>query len=352
MTDKAVIPNRWITIWLVMCLLMVALMVIVGGLTRLTESGLSIVEWKPISGTLPPLDDAAWQEAFQKYQQTPEYQHVNKGMSLAEFKNIFWLEYLHRLLGRLIGLVWFLPLAFFYVTHQLPKSSALRLLGIFLLGGVQGAVGWYMVKSGLADDPRVSPYRLALHLALAFLIFALILRTLLGMIWPHTPPVQAVPRCVKTGANILLVLVFLQIVLGALVAGNDAGLIYNTFPLMDGRWIPAELSAFPITVRSFFEQVTLVQFNHRIGAYIVTLYMFFYWFYAFRYATQPTMLRAAFYLLPAIVMAQVVLGIKTLVLGVPIGLASAHQGLALILFAAAITIHFGLHRRYYSLHAD
>ena len=229
--------RRAVAAWLAACAALVAIMVLVGGVTRLTHSGLSIVEWQPLVGTLPPLSEGDWQVVFEKYKQTPEYRLVNFGMSLAEFKGIFWWEYAHRLLGRLIGLAFFVPLAWFWFRGRLDRRLAWKLLGVFALGGLQGAMGWYMVKSGLVDDPRVSQFRLTAHLGLAFLIFGAMLWIALDLFHPRR---NASPNAPSWLAGWVAALVFLQVLLGGLVAGIRAGKAYNTFPLMNGHVVPPE----------------------------------------------------------------------------------------------------------------
>ena len=231
-----------VALWLFVCCALVFAMVVVGGVTRLTHSGLSIVEWQPIVGTLPPLSDAQWQETFAKYQLTPEYQQVNKGMSLAEFKGIFWWEYFHRLLGRLIGVVFLAPLLWFIARRDIPPGHAWKLFGIFVLGGLQGAMGWYMVKSGLVDDPRVSQFRLTAHLGLALAIFAAMFWVGLSLVHPRRATVASAPqRSVRAWAIGVAALVSVMALSGGFVAGIRAGFAYNTFPLMNGHLVPPEI---------------------------------------------------------------------------------------------------------------
>ncbi|MEO8135178.1 MAG: COX15/CtaA family protein, partial [Betaproteobacteria bacterium] len=224
---------RAVAVWLLACCALVFAMVVVGGVTRLTHSGLSIVEWQPIVGTLPPLNHAEWQEAFAKYRQTPEFRQVNHTMSLDEFKGIFWWEYFHRLLGRVIGIAFFVPFLWFAVRRQVDRTLSIRLAAIFVLGGLQGAMGWYMVKSGLVDDPRVSQYRLTAHLGLAFLIYAAMFRVALDVLFRRTaPPRSPATRHLRRAATALVALIFVMVLTGGLVAGIRAGFAYNTFPLM------------------------------------------------------------------------------------------------------------------------
>jgi heme a synthase len=335
--------RKHIALWLFACCVMVFIIVWVGGITRLTESGLSIVEWKPFAGTLPPLGDAAWQEEFAKYQQSPEYKQVNSGMSLAEFKGIFALEYLHRLLARLTGLVFLLPFLYFAFTRKLSRSLLARFSVIFMLGGVQGAIGWFMVKSGLQHDPAVSQYRLALHLGTGFLIYGLLLWNGLSL-WRSSSPERGKERALAIMLPILLFLIFLQVLSGAFVAKLHAGLIYNTFPLMDGRFIPSGLFPLSPWYKSFFEDVTTVQFTHRMIAYsitIVTLVLFI----VSRTFHDKKSIKTSVNLVTIMVLVQVSLGIATLVNAVPIALASMHQVGALLLFSLGLN---SLHTIYYT----
>lgn len=323
-----------VRIWLVVVAAFIAAMVVVGGLTRLTDSGLSITEWQLISGALPPLSEDAWQTAFAKYREIPEYKLVNDGMSLAEFKSIFWWEWGHRFLGRFIGLVFFVPFVFFWLKKALNRQLTQRLLIIFILGGLQGALGWYMVKSGLVDRIDVSQYRLAAHLGLAVLLFGIVLWTLLrlGAKEVDNSP-QNHPQI--RAAAFIVVLIFAQVLLGALVAGLHAGRIYNTWPLMDGRWIPEGLVDKSPLVLNFFENLATVQFDHRIGAYLIVLVVIYQAIQIFRVAPSRRIATSAI-MLTVVMALQVLLGIWTLLAVVPIDLAVLHQLGALSLFAVAI----------------
>lgn len=336
--------NRQVATWLFVCCALVFLMIVVGGVTRLTRSGLSIVEWQPIAGTLPPLSEPAWQELFTKYRATPEYVQVNRGMTLDEFKGIFWWEYLHRLLGRTIGVVFLLPLVWFLVKRRLEWKLAPRLLAIFALGGVQGAIGWWMVRSGLVDTPRVSHVRLAVHLGTAFLIFAAMWWTALGLLAPpsaRTPsPAQ---RRLAHLATALAGLVFVMVLSGALVAGTRAGYVYNTFPLMDGNLIPNGLDAMEPWWDNVFHNLTTVQFNHRAIAWLLFLVIPAFW-WACRHADLPGAARRPVNLLLGMLAVQITLGISTLLLHVPVALGAAHQGGALVLFALALWSAHALRR--------
>jgi cytochrome c oxidase assembly protein subunit 15 len=333
---------RAVGIWLLICCLLVVAILIVGGVTRLTHSGLSITEWQPIVGTLPPLSAAQWNEAFAKYQATPEYRLVNQGMSLAEFKSIFWWEYVHRLLGRAVGVAFALPLLWFAVRRMVPQRLAPALIAIFALGAMQGALGWYMVQSGLVDDPRVSQLRLAAHLGLALLIFAAMFWLALSLLEPCAD-VQAEASALQTQgaaalrrlARVIVALVFVQAIAGGLVAGIRAGLAYNTFPLMNGQLVPPEILSLEPWYRNFIDNIATVQFDHRMIAWLLALLIPLFWFRAQRQRVSPRVARAAWLLLAAL-LAQLALGIATLLLVVPVPLAAAHQAGAVLMFAAAL----------------
>jgi cytochrome c oxidase assembly protein subunit 15 len=342
--SKAHAPGaqRAVAVWLLVCAALVFAMVVVGGVTRLTHSGLSIVEWQPIVGALPPLTDAQWQETFAKYQQTPEYKLVNHAMSLAEFKGIFWWEYFHRLLGRLIGLAFAVPLAWFAFTRRIDRALALRLAGIFVLGGLQGAMGWYMVKSGLVDDPRVSQFRLTAHLSLAFLIFAAILWTALGLLFPRRGgPVGAAAAPLRRLAWWITGTVAYMVVTGGFVAGIRAGKAYNTFPLMNGHVIPPEILMLEPWWKNFFYNMATVQFDHRLGAWALAFLVPWLWLRA-RRGGLPLRARASISILLAAVAVQISLGIATLLHAVPVGLGATHQGVAVLVFAAALAVNHAL----------
>jgi len=336
-------PRPLVARWLFLCAGLVFLMIAVGGLTRLTESGLSIVEWAPIMGTFPPLSESAWQQTFEQYKAFPEYQKVNRGMSLEQFKGIFWLEYLHRLLGRLIGLVFFLPWLWLVIRRRLPGRLAVRLLAIFALGGAQGALGWWMVASGLVDDPRVSPYRLAAHLVLAVLIYALLIWTALGLLPDRPSPPPTGGRRLLPGGIGVLALVSVTIVSGAFVAGLDAGLTYNTFPLMDGRLVPEGYFLLEPWIRNLAENVAAVQFNHRLLG-ITTLIAGVTFAFALRRLGGKGSFGHLGAALMALALLQPALGIATLLLVVPIWLASIHQVVALLLFTVALVTVYRLAR--------
>jgi cytochrome c oxidase assembly protein subunit 15 len=331
--------RRVVRSWLLAVAALIFVMVLVGGATRLTESGLSIVEWKPVSGTLPPLSDVEWHREFEKYQATPQYQRVNRGMNLGEFKTIFWWEWAHRLLGRFIGVAFLLPFLWFQWRGWIEPGFRTRLWVIFGLGALQGAVGWWMVASGLADRVEVSQYRLATHLVLACLIFVATLWTAQGL---SERAIVSVPRRLRATAIALIGLVLAQLYLGALVAGLRAGLIYNTWPLIDGAIVLDSSRLFfnaPLW-RNFFENTLLVQFDHRMLAYGI-------WVAAVLHMTDVVRSRcsgpmvfgpvafSAAALLGALTL-QIGLGVLTLIYQAPLLLALAHQAVALIVLTIAV----------------
>jgi cytochrome c oxidase assembly protein subunit 15 len=336
-------PSGAVAAWLLLCCALVFAMVVVGGVTRLTHSGLSITEWQPIVGTLPPLSAADWQQAFDQYKRTPEYREVNQGMSLEAFKGIFWWEYFHRLLGRLIGVVFLLPFLWFAARRKLPEGYAPKLAGVFVLGGLQGAMGWYMVQSGLVDDPRVSQFRLAAHLGLAFVIFGALFWAALSLL--HRRSVErrsSARRSVARFAVGVAALVLLMVLSGGVVAGIRAGFAYNTFPLMNGAFAPPELFMVEPWWKNFFWNMATVQFDHRLIAYALAIAVGLLWWRTRRLDDAPARARRAALLLAAMVAVQVALGIATLLLVVPLPLAAAHQAGAVLVFAAALNVAHAL----------
>lgn len=331
--------SRAIVAWLLACCALVFAMVVVGGVTRLTHSGLSITEWQPIVGTLPPLSAADWNEAFAKYQATPEFRDVNHAMTLAEFKGIFWWEYFHRLLGRAIGVAFLVPYLVFLVRDRIPRGYAWPLTGIFLLGGLQGAVGWLMVKSGLVDDPRVSQFRLTAHLGLAFAIFAAMLWTALSLAFPRGAPSRA--RGIRRAAFAFAVLVFVMVLSGGFVAGIRAGFAYNTFPLMRGYIVPPEIMMLDPWWRNFFWNMATVQFDHRVIGWAIALSAPLLW-WRLRAEHVPARARIGGSALLAMVAVQLALGIATLINVVPLPLAALHQAGAVVVFALALNVAHAL----------
>ncbi len=307
-------------------------MVVVGGITRLTQSGLSMVEWAPIMGTLPPLSESSWLAVFAKYQLSPEYQKINLGMSLDEFKSIFWWEYGHRVLGRFIGLIYLIPLLIFLAKGMIAKNWYVRLFVLFALGGAQGLMGWYMVKSGLVDVPHVSQYRLTAHLGLALIIFAMMfyfaLEFLRGSVKRDTsdPLFSFLSACAP-------VLIFVMMLSGGFVAGTKAGFIMNTFPLMNGEWLPSQWMALSPWWKNLFENPIAIQFVHRCLALLVSIFVLTLFFRALKQNYET----GAYWLLATLVL-QVLLGISALLLVVPVALGAAHQAGAVALFAASIWV--------------
>ncbi len=325
--------NQQIATWLFFVCFMIFCMVVVGGVTRLTESGLSMVHWKPISGIIPPLSDGEWAKEFSAYQLYPEYQKVNHGMSLEEFKSIFFWEYSHRLLGRLIGLVFFIPFVVFLYKGKVSRALKPKLWLMFFLGGLQGVLGWWMVKSGLVDRPDVSHYRLTAHLGLAILIYLYIFWVASGLVMVRCEGTHKRP----VGLLILLIgLVFLQILLGGLVAGLNAGMVYNTWPLMAEQFIPDGLFTLTPWYMNLFDNIMTVQFDHRMLAYLITLLGLYVW-NRLRHDTHINV-RLSAHLMMLIILGQVALGIMTLLHVVPIPLAAAHQAGAVITLTAALFV--------------
>ncbi len=326
---------RALQLWLGFIALLVFAMIMVGGATRLTDSGLSITEWKPVTGAVPPLGDEHWQEAFDAYKQIPEYKSLKQGMSLDQFKTIYWWEWGHRFLGRLIGAAFFVPFVLFWIAGYIPRPMLPRLAGLFLLGGLQGAAGWYMVRSGLVDRTDVSQYRLAAHLGIAVLIFGYTLWLILQLGARTEREEKESGAAVIWVAGAVLVLIYLQIFAGALVAGLDAGLGYNTWPEMDGALVPEGLGVLQPWYLNLFENRLTVQFDHRMLGYAVVLAVIAQaiWL-GVRGVAQP--LAASAYMLVMLSLLQATLGVWTLLLSVPISLGLAHQAGAMLLFAVAL----------------
>ena len=327
--------ERALAAWLLVCCALLFAIIVVGGVTRLTHSGLSITEWRPVTGTLPPLSHAAWADAFQLYQSTPEYRYVNAGMTLAEFKSIYWWEYVHRLLGRAIGLAFLVPLLWFVARRRVRASLVPTLFGIFALGGLQGAMGWYMVQSGLVNDPRVSQLRLTAHFGIALLILGALLWTALTLLYPERARQGHHAPALRRLAFGLWLLVFTMALSGALVAGTHAGLVYNTFPLMNGHLVPPGLLAMQPWFLNVFGNLATVQFDHRVLAWLLIVLVPVFWWRSRVSAGLSGHARISATILLGMLGVQLVLGISTLLMVVPIGLAAAHQAGAVLLFAAA-----------------
>ena len=321
---------------------MIFLMVVIGGITRLTESGLSITEWQPVTGVLPPLDQAQWQEEFARYRAIPQYRAIHPEMTLEAFKGIFFWEYLHRLWGRLIGLVFAVPFLYFLLRGRISRRLAPRLAGLFVLGGLQGALGWYMVESGLSGRIEVSQYRLAAHLVAAVIIYIAMLWVALDLLAPSA----AVPRDrnvagLRRGLGALIALILLTLAAGAFVAGLRAGYIYNTFPLMGGGFAPGEYWDLAPWWRNWFENPAAAQFDHRLLAETTWLVVAGLWVYSRRLGLAPRA-RTALDALFAMATLQAGLGIATLLLVVPLPVAVTHQAGAILLVTAAVVARHAL----------
>lgn len=330
--------RRFVSLWLVAVAALIVATLLVGGATRLTESGLSIVEWKPVTGTLPPLSQAAWQAEFEKYQAIPQYRELNRGMSLEQFKTIYWWEWGHRLLGRTIGAVFLLPFLYFLWRGWIRQRLRTRLWVIFGLGAVQGGIGWWMVSSGLSERVSVSQYRLAFHMTLACVIYGAVVWTLQRLWTLETAGALSRQRAT---AIVIVFMVFAQIYLGALVAGLDAGMTFNTWPLIDGSFVPASDRLWFETPwwRNLFENALTVQFNHRMMAYLLAVIVILHAIDVLRSVDHHDAIAGALTLV-ALVGIQAALGILTLLHEVPIALALAHQAVAVLVLTIAV-LHAG-----------
>ncbi|HSG60529.1 MAG TPA: COX15/CtaA family protein [Pseudomonadales bacterium] len=328
--------NRQIAYWLLACAAVIFGMIVLGGVTRLTHSGLSMVEWRPILGIIPPLSHADWLDVFEKYKQFPEYQKINYGMSLDEFKYIFMYEYLHRVLGRIIGLIYFIPMVYFFVTKKVAPGFKRKLLTLFVMGGLQGLMGWYMVMSGLVDNPRVSQYRLTAHLGLAVLIYAYMLWLAMDLL---LEPVKGrIHNNIARFSKILVGFVYFMILTGGLVAGIRAGFAYNTWPLMGEWFFPPGLFPEQLGFYAIFEDITTVQFNHRMFAYFLTVCIAIFVYKGTTARMLSGKAHTAMFLLLVALIFQVGLGISTLIYLVPVPLAAAHQAGAVVLLTAALYV--------------
>ena len=338
--------DRVVSQWLLVCLFLIFFMVVLGGVTRLTGSGLSMVNWHPIHGTVPPITAAQWDEEFSFYQKSPEFLKINSAMDVDDFKSIFWLEYSHRMLGRFIGIVFFVPFVYFWWRKKIKAGLTPKLLTMFVLGGCQGLLGWYMVKSGLVNNPHVSQYRLTAHLVSAILIYGFILWTWLDLRHPKSL-LSSHGKQLERWSYIslsLLGLVLLTIVSGGFVAGMKAGLIYNTFPLMGGQWIPEGISALTPWYMNLFENKVTAQFSHRVLA-IGTAILLFAWYIKGRSRFNNFRLTRSFKWIGMMVIIQVSLGLWTLLYNVPVPVASMHQTGALLLFSAMLINFHALRRQ-------
>ena len=319
--------------WLTLCAATIFGMILLGGVTRLTESGLSMVDWRPIMGVVPPLTTDDWVYLFDQYKLYPEYQLVNAGMSLAEFKQIFWFEYLHRMLGRLIGLMFFIPLMVFLLTGKVRASLKPHLFTLLFLGGCQGLMGWYMVQSGLIDRPDVSQYRLTAHLGLAIAIYAYIVWLAIGLFSPERQQREGATTSVFS----IIGLVYLMILSGGFVAGTNAGLSFPTWPLMGDSFIPPAL--YRDGIASAFEQVTTIHFNHRMLAYVTGVVLIFAAFHGLSKSGDKRLRLASILMLTAVCL-QILLGISTVLSHVDITIAAGHQSGAVVLLT---TVLFWVH---------
>lgn len=340
-TGRSLKQAHGISNWLFVVCFMVFAMIVLGGLTRLTHSGLSMVDWRPITGWLPPLNDVEWRAVFTLYQQSPQYFHFNADMTVDGFKDIFWLEYIHRLVGRTIGLVFLLPFLFFWIKGWLDRRTIPMLTVFFILGGLQGVLGWYMVKSGLVDEPDVSQYRLTAHLGLAVVIYAFMFRYALRLRYGFDsvrPMIIPALVSLRRYSRTLPYIVFLTILSGGFVAGLDAGFTYNTFPLMDGKLIPDHLYDDTPAIMSAFEDILTVQFNHRCLAIATLLLIAIFWARSLRHSLSQRQ-RLAMHLVLLAAFAQIFLGVATLLLVVPLSLGALHQAGAVVLLSAAIYVH-------------
>lgn len=332
-----------IAVWLLCVCAAMFVMLVIGGATRLTHSGLSMANWDPLLGWVPPLSDADWAQTFDKYKQTPEFKKLNPNMDLEGFKGIFFLEYVHRVWGRLIGLIFLIPFIYFLIAGKINRALRPKLVIIFILGGLEGVLGWYMVKSGLVDNPHVSQYRLTAHLLAAFIIYAYIFWVAMGLLFPRQEAALYERTALRRFALAVTGLIAITVVSGGFVAGLKAGFAYNTFPLMAGRFIPAGYGMLSPFYLNFFDNIAAVQFDHRLLAEILAVAILGLWFYARRFALSG---RAGigFHLLLAMCLIQVGLGIATLLFIVPVWLAVTHQGGALVLFTVALFVNHALRK--------
>jgi len=329
--------NKKVASWLLICCALVFAMVVLGGVTRLTGSGLSMVDWRPVTGVLPPIGDAEWQQEFEMYKETPEFQKKNSYMDLHDFKGIFWLEYLHRLLGRTIGIVFLLPFLYFTWKGHIHKREFPKYALMFVLGGMQGVLGWYMVKSGLIDNPHVSQYRLTAHLIAAFLIYGYMFWVALSLLFPS----QGIGKHAWYGKTLALTsLITVTIISGGFVAGLKAGKIYNTFPKMGEYWIPPDFLALEPVWKNFFDNMAAVQFDHRMLAIATFVLIVVYWA-KLKNAGLPARIRRGVNALLHTAILQVAIGIATLLLVVPIFLAASHQAVAMLLFTVVLYLCHG-----------
>jgi len=334
--------NKPIVIWLLLVCTLIFCMVVLGGVTRLTNSGLSMVNWKPVAGWLPPLSNNEWQAEFTHYQQSPEYQKINKGMSVEAFKSIYYFEYAHRVLGRTIGLAFLLPFLYFLIRKRIKRSLIPKMIILFILGGMQGVLGWYMVKSGLVNNPHVSQYRLTAHLLAAITIYSYILWVALGLTWDKSrSQTDLLLEPLRKFGFGVTALILIMIISGGFVAGTKAGLAFNTFPLMNGQFIPDGLFSMTPFYLNFFEDLLTVQFDHRMIAYALFLIIPVFWLQIQKSEATARTKNIA-HLLLLMLGIQVGLGISTLLFHVPVVLGAAHQAGALLLLTLALILNHDL----------
>lgn len=331
------LQQRNISLWLLLICFVIFCMISLGGVTRLTGSGLSMVEWAPITGILPPLNNTQWIAVFELYQASPEFVKINHGLDLSGFKAIFWFEYFHRILGRLIGLLFFIPMLYFFIRYPMPSHLRWKLLGLFILGGAQGLMGWYMVKSGLINDPHVSQYRLVAHLSLALILYIAIFWLGTGYFIRHYSQRYLTPKSVSRASLIIFGLIFMTILAGGFVAGTKAGFAFNTFPLMAGKLIPDGYAALSPWWKNVFENIAAVQFNHRLFASLSLLLIFGISWLVYRSALLPA-LKRSYAVLLALLMTQYTLGVVTLLNFVPLALGAAHQALAILVMTSSLFV--------------
>jgi len=335
--------DRQLAIWLFCVAALIFAMVVLGGVTRLTHSGLSMVDWKPVTGILPPIGEAEWTAEFEKYKTSPEYLKKNHGMSLGEFKSIFVFEYAHRVLGRLIGLAFLIPFLIFLLQGKIRRPLIPRFVILFILGGLQGVLGWYMVKSGLVNVPQVSQYRLTAHLVAAITLYAYIFWTAMSLLNSGKIEVgNPTARGLKRHGKIVTAIISLMIISGGFVAGTKAGYVFNTFPTMDGQWLPPGGMALSPWYLNFFDNLATVQFNHRVLAIVVAITLFTYSLRGWRSKAINDTTCFTFTMLFLMLLIQIALGIAALIYVVPVTIGAMHQGGALILLTIALILNFRL----------
>ena len=336
--------QKIIALWLFICCAAIYAMIILGGVTRLTGSGLSMVQWAPIMGALPPLNQSEWLEIFELYKQFPEYKIKNYDMDLSAFKSIFWFEYSHRILGRMIGIIFFFPMVFFFYKGWVSSSLKPKLIAMFILGGLQGLLGWYMVKSGLVNNPNVSQYRLVAHLSLALFVYAYILWMAFDLLFQNEVVQEStLMDSLKPFALFLTLFVFVTALSGGFVAGLKAGHAYNTFPLMNGQLIPDGLFILEPVWKNFFENVTTVQFDHRLVAMLLFISLIIFYIAAIRKKPSKRVV-IGLHLMLIMLFIQVSLGISTLIFHVPVAVAASHQAGAVLLFTIVLYVAHQIRR--------